>query len=584
LHILDTDKEARFDRYTKLVSDIFNTPIVLITLINTNRQWFKSCIGLPMNEIPLSESFCSYTILEKEILVISDITQDQRFAKYALVLNEPKIRFYAGAILKGATDQALGTLCIMDKKPRQFSHREQQQLIQFAHLVEHEMKFNYHLNEMRNKIEKTLYYDELTGLPNLRLFKERLAQAIEITQYPYQIAVISLKINRLKELMDSFSYKIAEFVINETANRLKQVLGKSDIGSHWSDTYFIAFFIINPERSSLLVKLEELIKIFEKSFRFNNEEYFITCNIGISVFPSDSSDASQLVDNSMYITRSQSSRNELTYQFYSEESTKKLAKEYELETLLKRAIEEGSLEILYQPKVDILTKYICGAEALCRWNDSKLGSISPEIFIPLAEQSDLIIKLGEWALKQACMQNHQWQVQGYRKFPISVNITKKQLLKKMFKDDVQSILRETNLDPCYLDLELTESSLIKLEDALTNMNEIRKLGITFSLDDFGTGFSSLSYIQRLPLKTLKIDKTFINDIIFNKNDATIVRTIIAMSKTLNLICVAEGVETSEQLLYLRKYKCDQMQGYLYSPPLSVDAFSQLLQNDKRLDI
>lgn len=576
LNILDTEKEERFDRFTGLISDIFDMPITLISLLDTHREWFKSNKGLSINEIARDMSFCAYTIYEKEILVIKDARKDPRFEGNPLVLNKPNIAFYTGAILRGPTGKPIGALSIIDNKPREFNYHKQQQLIHFARLIEHEICYSYSLNKIRISTESSSFNDFLTGLPNRQILKERLEQSVEVAKSPQEIAVISLRINQLQEIKSSVGTEAINYIITETSVRLKKTLLKSDGISLWEEDHFILFITINPQTSSLLTKLENILKVLEDKFEFNEEKYSLSTHIGISIFPSDSHDAIQLVENAIYAMRLLSSDSNPPYRFFSEEATSKLTKQFELEHLLINAIETNALELYYQPKVDISSGLICGVEALCRWNDPTYGSISPTEFIFVAEQSDLIIQLGEWVLKEACKKNKEWQAQGLKRIPISVNVSKKQLMKKDFPLDIKKILKESKLRAKYLDLEITESSLINIEDIIDNLNLIFELGITFSLDDFGTGFSSLSYLKSLPLQTLKIDISFIKNIVSNKEDAVMVRTIITMAKSLGLVCVAEGVENSDQCLFLRAYQCDQIQGYLFSQPLTADEFAKLL--------
>ncbi len=436
---------------------------------------------------------------------------------------------------------------------------------------------------MRIKAENALYYDSLTGLPTRILLLDRLNQAIETHRHPNQIAAISVRINRLQELENSFGSEASDYIIQEASKRLKILFDKSDITSRLENDCFVILMTF-PERSStLLTKLNDIFKIFELPFIVDKKEHFFGCNIGVSLFPGDSDNANKLLNNALYAMHLQSTDSKFPYRFYSDESTKKLSLQFELETLLIEAIKLGKLELFYQPKVDIATGVICGAEALCRWNDAIHGSISPLEFISIAEQSELIVQLGEWTLRQVCKQNKEWQDRGLRKIPISVNVSKKQLLKKSFHEDVKRILAETNLGVNYLDLEITESLLVNMDDLLENIKRINERGVSLTLDDFGTGYSSLSYVQQLPLSALKVDKSFITNMFLNERNASMVRTIVAMSKTLGLICIAEGVETPEQLSVLRSYQCDQIQGYLFSKPLPADQFAQLLLDDVRLE-
>ncbi|MGQ3887529.1 sensor domain-containing phosphodiesterase [Legionella sp. CNM-1927-20] len=572
LQILDTEKELRFDQYTKLVADIFNIPIVIVSLIDVNRQWFKACLGLEVSEMPRSVSFCTYTIEEREILVIPNALKDKRFNTNPLVLNEPFIRFYAGAVLRGPTGKALGTLCLIDKKPRSFSTQEENLLIQFARLVEHELSYTYHLNEMRKKIEQTIYFDSVTELPNRRLLLENLNSAIRNSQANSRIAVIAIRLNRFKELENVLGSVTSETILKETAKRLKEIYLNHIAIARWDDDVFTLVLPVSPDYSYFTsILIQKIESLFAELLNSHDRASLLTPQIGVSIYPQDSENGDELVQHALYAMRAPCVNN-ISYRFYSDEVTKQVIQNYELEILLNKALEENALTIVYQPRIDVKSEKICGAEALCRWKDSKGNDISPMTFVSIAEQSDLIIKLGRFVLKRVCEDIAQWNKKGYKKIPMSINISPKHLLSAGFIEEVTALLTDYQIEPNYIDLEITESSFLIAEEALLVMNALCKLGITFSLDDFGTGFSSLSYLQKLPLKTLKIDKAFITNLHLNKNDNRIARTIIVMAKTLNLISLAEGVEREEQFKLLKKYQCSQIQGYLFSPPLEPNSF------------
>lgn len=584
LNILDTKKEERFDRFIHLILNIFDVPIAFISLIDANRQWFKSAVGFQVQEIPRDVSFCAHTILEKKLLVVRDTAHDVIFSKNPFVQNPPYVRFYAGAILRGPKNQPIGTVSIIDHIPREFDKQSQEQLLQFARLIEHELRFNYCLKVAEQETVNSLYYEKTTRLPTPYLFKERLAQAIDtIEDHVHKnIAVIALVIDQLNELKNAFGLDVIKPVFNKLIRRIRLVLKKSEMFAYFEDNTFILFIFSNSDE--LLSRVEDICAASKFHQQVNHQRMLFSSMAGISIYPLDAKHSNKLIANAKYAVHLLTKQENIPYRFYSDDITKQSSQEYKLALLLANAVETKTIEVVYQPKVNISTGYICGVEALCRWNAPELGPISPTVFIPLAERSDLIILLGKEVLKQACWQNQQWQAQGFRKFPVSVNISRKQITETNFVKDIQQILKDAKLENQYLELEITESVLMKGDDILDVMNTCEKLGIAFSLDDFGTGFSSLSYLKRFPFTTLKIDISFIKNMLSNITDRKLVHAIISMSKALNIKCIAEGVEKQEQLELLRSLNCDEVQGYIYSPPLTVELFTQLLKEDRVLPI
>ncbi len=584
LNILDTGKEERFDRFVKLIADIFSVPITLISLVDTNRQWFKSCLGLTVNETSRQVSFCAHALMEKELLVIPDATKDKRFADNPLVVGDPHIAFYAGAVLRGPTGQPLGTICIIDKKPREFSEKEKNRLIQFAHLVEHELLYSHHLKSIRNKVEEALYFDPLTKLPNKRLLCERLKQAIDFIQDNQQIFVIALKINRLKDLENAYGVATANFILQEVTKRLQEITHEDCTIARLDEESFITFIMLNPRDATILTYIQNILNLFANPFVYKNKQHNLSCNLGVSIHPVDSKNIDELIEHAIYTMKIQPIEASSHYRFYSDDATQKFSQAYTLEMHLRDAIENEKLELHYQPIIDIFTSHIIGADVSCHWIDNQLGPIPSQTFIPLAEQSDLIIPLNEWMLKKACLQYVSWQQEQCRPFTLNVNIFRKSLMQPNFTKEIGHLLATTHMNPKYLEFVIAELNLWQIETILSKLHILSESGIRFTLNNFGTGQSSLTCIQYLPLSALRIHTSLISGIVDNKKSAAIVRAIIALTKTLNLVSIAQGVESSEQLTYLRAYQCDAMQGKLFHPPLPAKQFNELLVKDERLII
>jgi len=591
LKILDTEQEERFDRYTKFATDIFNTPVSLISLVDANRQWFKSACGVSAEDTSndmssRNISFCAHAILEDRLLVIPDMLADDQFIFHPLVQNAPFVRFYAGAIIRGPEDYPIGTLCLIDFKAREFNTTHQNQLLQLAKLVEQEVHSHYTLTQVYGNLRKAVFYHPITDLPNRRLFQERLEEAIQQNDADSEIIVLSLNIMRFHDIKNVFGQIFAHKILKEVCLRLREIK-KIDLNicNDEHDNFF--FFIEAPrnfsETQDFQIIINDLLAIFKRSFLqkdvFNNNGErnlnVLTCAIGGSVFPKDGSKANELIEKTSLARDSTSSSNS-SFQFYAHHLSQGLTEYFNLEKKLREAIEENLLTLNYQPIVDCQSERIMVVEDLCRWYDKEKGPISPIEFIPVAEESGLIIDLGKWVMEQACKDAQEWQEKGLHPLSVSVNVTKELLLSRDFKKTISDILIKTGLKPHLLKLEITESAFIQdLNEAIKIMKDILNLGVSFVVDDFGTGYSSLSYLRELPVCTLKIDKSFIDPITHNTKSASLTHNIIIIGKSLGLEVVAEGVETKEQLMFLRAYQCSLIQGYWFSKPLPKNDLEKL---------
>jgi EAL domain-containing protein (putative c-di-GMP-specific phosphodiesterase class I) len=320
-----------------------------------------------------------------------------------------------------------------------------------------------------------------------------------------------------------------------------------------------------------------------KPFIIDNHEIFITASGGISLFPDDGSDAETLLKNAgaaLYRTKKQGGN---SYQFYTADMNAEALKRMAFENNLRRALERNEFKVFYQPKINIVNGQIVGMEALVRWQHPEFGIVSPAEFIPLAEETGLIVPIGEWVLRTACLQSKAWQDEGFSQLQVSVNLSPRQFSQTNLLEVITGIINETGIDPNCLECEITESLIMQnTEEAIRILSELKKLGVKISIDDFGTGYSSLGYLKRLPLDVLKIDKSFVQDVTSAAEDAAIVMTIISLAHNLNLKVIAEGVEIEEQLKFLQLLKCDEWQGFLYSKPVSAAEFRVLLQKNSKL--
>lgn len=440
------------------------------------------------------------------------------------------------------------------------------------------------------------YHDSLTGLPNRYLLIDRINQAIKSAQYRNRlVAVLFLDIDNFKRINDTLGHSAGDFLLKDVAGRLQEFIRKSDtlsrplqgeedatIARLGGDEFTILLSEISAIQNAAQVA-HRIHDIFRQPFTVAGRELFITASIGISIYPHDGADAECLLksaDIAMYYAKDHGKSN---FQFYSEQMNKAACMRLEMENRLRKAIDNREFHLYYQPQMDIRTGDVVGIEALIRWIDAQNNVVLPGMFIPIAEETGLIIPIGEWILENACRQNKAWQDAGFPPMYVSVNISGIQFKQPSFIKTVDTVLRETGLDPRHLELELTESILMESTEASRQtLNELKSMGVRLSIDDFGTGYSSLSYLKRFPIDTLKIDRSFVKDVTTNPDDKAIISAIIALAKTLNLKVIAEGVETIQQLACLREMGSDGMQGYLFSPPLPHDYLTQLLKEGKNL--
>lgn len=428
----------------------------------------------------------------------------------------------------------------------------------------------------RRKAEETIhnmaYYDTLTGLGNRNKLKEHLVHA---TSLPTKFAVLFLDLDRFKVINDTKGHSTGDLILHDVANRLNTIIGeRGSVFRHSGDEFIVVL------SSYEVQKIEEIansvLQNFSIPFEISGEEYYLTTSIGISRYPEDGEDQETLIkhaDTAMYLAKEQGKNN---YQFYTSQLDEIKLRKLELENGLRKAIELNQFSLFYQPKFHLESKEIVGTEALVRWFHPTLGLVSPIEFIPLAEETGMIVEIGKWVLKEAVRQNKKWQDNGLRHVSVAVNISVRQLLEKDFVEFVENTLTEYNLEAKFLELEITETIMQDIENSILVLNELKKLGISIAIDDFGTGYSSLSYLKHLPIDTIKIDKSFLDDLEKEAGTNSIVKAIIEMGRTLKFDVIAEGIETEFQAKYLINNYCVHGQGYIFSKPVRSEEIENLL--------
>jgi diguanylate cyclase (GGDEF)-like protein len=390
-----------------------------------------------------------------------------------------------------------------------------------------------------------------------------------------------LDLDRFKEVNDTLGHDMGDKLLVEAADRLTSKLRESDTVARIGGDEFVAVLpeISHPNNAAHVA--QKFVKTLASPFHLDGHELYISASIGIAMFPGDGTEPDSLVKNSdtaMYHAKAQGKNN---FKFFTEDINKSTVERFLLENRFRQALDKLEFHLNYQPKISMATGKITGMEALLRWYHPDQGNVKPGLFIPLAEETGLVVPLGAWALREACRQNKEWQDMGLRPLKVSVNLSPRQFREKALIGQIREVLDETDLDPKYLMIEITESTIIeRMDDTLKTLKALRDMGLGVSIDDFGTGYSSLNYLHRFPLDELKIDGSFIANL-SNKENRKVVNAIITLAKGLNHTVVAEGVETEEHLEYLRSNDCDEVQGYLFSKPLNPVNFYALLKKDPK---
>ncbi len=460
---------------------------------------------------------------------------------------------------------------------------EHHSLLEAKRLHEHQLEEL--VRQRTAELNRLAYYDALTDLPNRTLFEDRLTQALSSAQRERRtVGVLSLSLERFKKINDTLGHAEGHRLLREVAARLTNCVRDGVTVARFEGDEFALLLAQVGGTEDVLEVIRQINEALKLPFTLGGQELFVTLNVGISLSPSDGEDAPTLLKNAgaaLYRAKEQGGSN---YQFYTADMNARALKRLVLENSLRRALERKEFEVYYQPKVDVNTGRVVGAEALVRWRHPELGLVSPAEFIPLAEDTGLIVAIGEWVLRTACARCKAWQDAGLAPLSVAVNLSARQFQQPNLSATVIRILRETGLCPQDLEMELTESSIMRNADsAVRSLGELKKAGVKIAIDDFGTGYSSLGYLKRLPIDKLKVDRSFVRDVTTNPDDATLVTAITTLAHNLRLKVVAEGVETEEQLRFLRLLGCDEWQGYLCSGPLPAGAFEELLRGERAVD-
>jgi diguanylate cyclase (GGDEF)-like protein/PAS domain S-box-containing protein len=432
---------------------------------------------------------------------------------------------------------------------------------------------------MTLKMSHLAQHDSLTDLPNRVLLNDRLAEAIALSsRHRRKLAVLFLDLDRFKHINDSLGHVVGDHLLQSVARSLCSCVRSSDTVSRQGGDEFVILLWEVRHAQDAAVTAEKILKALHQPQVIDGHELHITGSVGIVTYPDDGTDAQTLMKNADFAMYHAKDTGRDNYQFFKSDMNVSALERQSLEGELRHAIERGQLALYYQPKIQLLTNAIVGVEALVRWHHPERGSVTPDQFIPIAEECGLIVPIGRWVLREACRQVRTWQLQGLPPMCVAVNISPVELRAPEFAAGVRAILTETGLEPCYLELELTETFLMQDSSSTAAvLQELKDIGVLLALDDFGTGYSSLSYLKRFPIDALKIDRSFVRDLTTDADDAGIVTAVIGMGKNLLMPVVAEGVETREQFEFLREHNCPQGQGFYFSRPVPAAEFGQLLE-------
>jgi diguanylate cyclase (GGDEF)-like protein len=447
-------------------------------------------------------------------------------------------------------------------------------------------RYHTELQQAKEQLDYLIHNDSLTNLPNRLALRERFKQVQPTDANNEQlVTVLCLGLDRFNQINDNLGHTVGDLLIKAVGERITSCIGSQDIVARLNADQFAIILAMTQHKKEAGNIAQTMLESLSQIFRLAGQEIFITASIGIALYPRDGAEIEQLLNHANTAMTQAKQHGGDQYEFYSAAFNIGSSDRLALQASLRHALEREELQVYYQPQVNLKTGEIIGAEALVRWQHPERGLVSPDKFIPLAEETGLIVPIGEWVLQTACKQTKHWQTAGFPSLRVAVNLSSRQFSQIDLRKQLVQILMDTGLDPKFIELELTESMLVQnTEVAIRRLNALKSLGVEIAIDDFGTGYSSLSYLQQFPFDILKIDRCFIRNITENANNAAITKAIIEMAKSLNLKLIAEGVETEAELSFVCKHQCDAMQGYLFSRPVPAHDFEQLLSIRKRLPL
>ena len=579
--LLDTAPEETFDRLVRIAVDALGVPIALVSLVDEERQWFKARCGLDAPETPRSASFCAHAIRCEGMMVVTDAAADPRFCDNPLVTGAPYMRFYAGVPLLGPEGHPIGTFCVIDRVPRTLTDAEVRILTGLAETAQELLRLRqvalaataalFPDQEdgagLAAELRPLLARDPLTGVPLRVAVEERIRDALPDWRAREVLATVAvIDVDNFDGINGALTHGGADGVLVELSRRLRDAVGRDDLVARIGGYTFVVL-LREQAHDDLATRLERLWQAAQFSHEHGARKLDVSCGVGFSRFPADGDDAGALINAASAAVRQGKQAGRGALQPYGA-GARVADTEYQLEHDLGQAIADGQLELHYQPKVDLATERVVGVEALVRWHHPTRGTIRPDVFIPLAERTGLIVPLSDWVVDTACAALRRWRDRGIDDVGMAINLSSRLFASVGLVQTIATALRRHGLPGHALDLEVTETGAIAdVTLAARLMRQLKELGPTISIDDFGTGYAGLSYLKQFPVDTIKIDRIFVTDLSASEEARALVQGMIATGRRLGLGIVAEGVETDAQRELLRREGCDIVQGYIYSRPL-----------------
>ncbi|MEJ8306699.1 bifunctional diguanylate cyclase/phosphodiesterase [Saccharibacillus sacchari] len=525
-----------------------------------------------VENVPIGEKggSCGASVSRKEVVVVEDIECSELWENYRDVALRNGLRAGWSLPLIDSEQEILGTFAMYYEVKRLPTEKEMELIRKTGYLA----RLAIEQERSASIIYRMAYHDSLTGLPNRRFFQEKLESSIaEAARNGEKLSILYLDLDRFKTVNDSLGHGAGDALLARIAARLKNALDTdSCIARHGGDEF--AILTQDRQMSEAAVTAQRILHAFVEPFEVGGYELFVTPSVGISMYPEHGDNAAALLQHADAAMYKAKEAGKDTYALYEPENETKTGARILLENDLRKSLEKNELHLFYQPQISLFPQRRIGAEALLRWHRGGKEWISPADFIPLAEETGLILPIGEWVLRTACRQGKSWIDDGYEPFIMAINLSPRQFRQRNLVELIRTILEETGYPPQFLELEITEGMTLDVEAASHKMKQLRDMGVHISIDDFGTGYSSLHYLKRLPISRLKVDRSFVRDIETDLGDRDIVKAIISMAHNLKITVIAEGVENEEQLAFLEANACDEVQGYLFGRPIPADEFRQ----------
>ncbi|HNB05932.1 MAG TPA: EAL domain-containing protein [Thauera aminoaromatica] len=587
LQVLDTRAEPALDAIARLAARIAEAPVGVISLVDTHRQWFKARVGVEVQTTSRSVSFCAHALLGDGLFEVEDATLDPRFADNPLVRGDPGIRFYAGMPLVMPGGEVVGTLCVIDSRPRRLGATAREALAVLARSVTDELELRQRVGELEEEVARRheaearimqlATRDALTGLPNRAALMDRLHQGVRAAQRSGNLlAVLFLDLDRFKWINDTLGHDLGDALLQEMALRLSRAVRECDTVARLGGDEFAIVLGDLWQVADAEAVAAKIVDVITRPLEVRGHALRVGGSVGVAVYPFQAHDEESLLrhaDLAMYHAKESGGNR---HQLFSEQMNARAVERMTVESELRAAIAAGQLELHYQPQLCLEDGRLAGMEALVRWRHPRLGLLAPGRFVPLAEDCGLIWELGLAVLELALAQLAAWDRAGLEVPRIAVNVSPAQLRPELVERIVE-ILDRHGVAARRLEIELTESALTADGPAANGLLQaLRRMGASIAIDDFGVGYSSLTLLRRLPISALKIDRSFVAELATNRQDAAIVEAILRMAHSVGLRTVAEGVEHAEQQAALGELGCQEVQGYLCARPLEAKAASAWL--------